>query len=306
LVLNYLSTKGIPLTSANVREAVTAANANPGLIPGLVTDRPATDAEDRAAMSASRQTRKGGGNNRRQRNASEDTFFPSGVPNPQTADKNDTFFPGGVPGQGAGDIDAGIYGWLIPAILGSGLGAAALKRMFGGPQGNAANITPQSTDEAISGASEYAGRVEPGFKGRTIDVNPAGVTADQRKGIVFQEDQPSTTTKAIDRAVGEDTFLPEGSAAKQIEGGGTKAPSGRTSSTIDDTFDITAPPRMPPGVTPADTFNAATRGADTFFPEGTPANPMPRPALTSPEPRSGLVPPNLEDLLKQIFRLGIK
>jgi len=312
MVLNYLSTKGIKPTSANVREAINAANANPGLIPGLVTDRPATDAEDRAAMAAARQTRKGGGGGRKQPN-SGDTFFPNGVPTQQTASKDDTFFPGGTNTSGAGaggdnSIDSGIYGWLIPAILGTTAGGYALKQMFGGRGGqnvsgsppNAERITPQSTADAMGGASEYAGNVPPNFRGRTIDVNPTGITGDQRQGIIFEEDQPSTTSKAIDRAVGgeeQPRVGSSGSATKQIEGGGTPStPSTRTSSTIVDPWDLPAAGANPPGISNIDMANAGLKGA------GEP----PRVPLISSEPRTGIVPPNIEDLVKQIFRLGIR
>lgn len=55
LVLNYLKQSGQQPTSANVRRALEANQRDPTLIPGLINDRPATDAEDQAAMAASKQ-----------------------------------------------------------------------------------------------------------------------------------------------------------------------------------------------------------------------------------------------------------
>ena len=50
LVLNYLKANGQPLNGANIRTVLEESARNPGLIPGLRNDRPATEAEDQAAM----------------------------------------------------------------------------------------------------------------------------------------------------------------------------------------------------------------------------------------------------------------
>jgi hypothetical protein len=50
LVLNYLKTKGYEPNGGNIRKALEESYRNPGLIPGLINDRPSTAAEDQAAM----------------------------------------------------------------------------------------------------------------------------------------------------------------------------------------------------------------------------------------------------------------
>ena len=55
--MRYLQSKGVPPSSANVRAALEANARDPGVIPGLRSDTPATEADDQAAMRA---TGKGG------------------------------------------------------------------------------------------------------------------------------------------------------------------------------------------------------------------------------------------------------
>ena len=52
LVLQYLRQRGFTPTTENVRRALEANQRDPGVIPGLRSDRPATEAEDQAAMVA--------------------------------------------------------------------------------------------------------------------------------------------------------------------------------------------------------------------------------------------------------------
>jgi len=52
MVLQYLKSRGFQPSSENVRRALEANQRDPGVIPGLRSDRPATDAEDMAAMRA--------------------------------------------------------------------------------------------------------------------------------------------------------------------------------------------------------------------------------------------------------------
>lgn len=52
MVLQYLKARGYTPSSENVRRALEANARDPGVIPGLRSDRPATDAEDQAAMRA--------------------------------------------------------------------------------------------------------------------------------------------------------------------------------------------------------------------------------------------------------------
>ena len=60
MVLNYLKQRGYQPSSENVRRALEANARDPGVIPGLRSDRPATDEEDRAAMAAAGGGRRGG------------------------------------------------------------------------------------------------------------------------------------------------------------------------------------------------------------------------------------------------------
>src|SRR5580765_3157150 len=64
LVMKYLQSKGVspnmPNYGAQVRAALDANNKDPTLIPGLRNDRPATEAEDQAAMAAAKGGRSGG------------------------------------------------------------------------------------------------------------------------------------------------------------------------------------------------------------------------------------------------------
>lgn len=61
MVLQYLKSRGFQPSSENVRRALEANQRDPGVIPGLRSDRPATDAEDQAAMAAARGGSVGGG-----------------------------------------------------------------------------------------------------------------------------------------------------------------------------------------------------------------------------------------------------
>jgi hypothetical protein len=61
MVLQYLKSRGYQPSSENVRRALEANQRDPGVIPGLRSDRPATDAEDMAAMRAAGAGRGGGG-----------------------------------------------------------------------------------------------------------------------------------------------------------------------------------------------------------------------------------------------------
>src|SRR3954453_4765479 len=67
LIHGYLASKGLPLTAENVRRALEANNANPGMIKNsassLVNSLPSTEAEDQAAMAARAGGRAGGGSN---------------------------------------------------------------------------------------------------------------------------------------------------------------------------------------------------------------------------------------------------
>ena len=58
LILNYLRSQGTPINPENIRRGVEAAAR--GDVSGLRSDRPATEAEDQAAMAAAKGGRSGG------------------------------------------------------------------------------------------------------------------------------------------------------------------------------------------------------------------------------------------------------
>lgn len=144
MVLNYLKARGYTPSSENVRRALEANQRDPGVISGLRSDRPATDAEDQAAMAAARGG--GGGGRTSAAPASQGGSGPaasgpyervdtgaSPLPNANATGGGSTYertdadtsaAPNG--GGGGGGDGSGI----LPYVLGggAGVGAAALAK----------------------------------------------------------------------------------------------------------------------------------------------------------------------------------
>ena len=129
MVLNYLQSRGYKPTSENVRRALEANQRDPGVIPGLRSDRPATEEEDQAAMRAA-----GAG-----RGSSRSGAPPAATP-PGTPGTSGTFGPGQSPVEGGPVPDGSSpntsaqpapsagsdMSWLLPFALGGGAGAGGL------------------------------------------------------------------------------------------------------------------------------------------------------------------------------------
>lgn len=130
LVLNYLRTRGYQPSSENVRRALEADARDPGVIPGLRTDRPATEAEDQAAMRAA-----GVGGGRRT------PYVPSGTGSPSdTTPITDTSSGSGsqttsAPPAGGGGPSTDALGWMVAAgvPLTAALGYGAYRARAPGP-----------------------------------------------------------------------------------------------------------------------------------------------------------------------------
>ena len=115
MVLQYLKSRGFQPSSENVRRALEANARDPGVIPGLRSDRPATDAEDMAAMRAAGVGGAGGG----ARPLPIPPIPPSGgAPNtsaaPSTGGTADT---GAVGGSGIGPLGMSIAAGIPAAAL---------------------------------------------------------------------------------------------------------------------------------------------------------------------------------------------
>jgi hypothetical protein len=265
-------------TSANVRDAITAANANPGLIPGLVTDRPSTDEEDRAAMAAAGQTRKSGGG------GSKRSLPTPPIPPDQSTQQTDT--TASTPSTDV-PFDNSTAQWLIPAILGSGAGLAVASRYFGGGGGSRSGA---GIERPIVGeGAEYVGRAAPTSSGRTITIDPDAIGTERRAALGGPASAADTNPldAAMQRAVGGR------SVAGAIEG---PTGGGRTSSTITEPADVIYPQRNPPGVSNVDMANAALKGAGE----------APRVPLRSTGPRTPLPPTHIGEIVRQILRLGVR
>lgn len=116
LVLNYLKKAGMQPTGENVRRALEANQRDSSLIPGLINDRPATDAEDRAAMAGSRKPYTPSGTG-----IASDTT-PIVEPQTTSAQPSDA-----TAGAGGGDSLMATLGLIAPSIASAILGRRAMQ-----------------------------------------------------------------------------------------------------------------------------------------------------------------------------------
>jgi hypothetical protein len=133
LILDYLNKKGYQPNSANIRTALEESFRNPGLIPGLINDRPSTKEEDQAAML-------------------NKAMAPRGNTGPINDQSNTASAPGET-ARGSGDGDPKTS--AAPTSEGGGVGPLGLSVLLGLPA--AAGMYGASKIPAMPGAAPTPG-----------------------------------------------------------------------------------------------------------------------------------------------------
>lgn len=192
LILGYLSSKGLPPTSANVRSALELNSANPGVIGGLVNQAP--PAPDSVASVA------------------PSPAAPSAPPQQAQADMPvPPIPPAGGPQAGpaaVGGDNGGLISSLITAILGGGGAtlAANLRPRIGAP--NAApgaaplegEVIPPSPQAQASGPVQRSG---PSIEGDPLEQALAKAIGGPQPQIPSGNvPQPNPQQSMIDKAMG--------------------------------------------------------------------------------------------------------
>lgn len=139
LIHGYLQSKGLPLTSENVRRALEANAQNPGMIRNdaskLYNGLPATEAEDQAAMAAAAANRAPASAARP--GASNPSMNDGQNMNPNTSASPNSGGGGGGSGGsntggGGGGLDFSSMPWLESILTGGAVGAGyGASRLFG-------------------------------------------------------------------------------------------------------------------------------------------------------------------------------
>lgn len=155
LILNYLRSQGTPINPENIRRGVEAAAR--GDVSGLRSDRPATEAEDQAAMAAAKGGRSGGSGPSSSAQPDAGNPPPANLGKVPGADEPPITGPltGGGTKRTAGAYDDGGLGSTILAAL-TGAGGAGLATYLGMRGGRGIPGSPDAVAEDVSPTTKAA------------------------------------------------------------------------------------------------------------------------------------------------------
>lgn len=243
LVLQYLRQRGFTPSSENVRRALEANQRDPGVIPGLRSDRPATEAEDQAAMRAAGRGGSGGAGGLVQEEGTWD--MSSGRPQGATPpmDRRDNATTSAAPASSSSSSSSNDYsmpGWGT-AAAGTGLALAN------------AILNRQPTAQFVGNAQPPSGKVTDVMP--EILPNPSPMDASfARAGL-----GGPTATPAIAPPAAQITGPPPVAEAPVAAPGSTIVPPVTPESNAPIPFSSTSPRRPP---TPAE-IEALARASRT-------------------------------------------